>query len=87
MSVDVDDDLIELLEMSLATGEDPEESLSIGEGKDLLGCTVKDSVTEFTGTVTEIVHYLDGTSRVLVEAIATDGGIASAYIDVGRITR
>ena len=53
-----------------------------------IGTKVRDKVTKYEGVVTAVTHYLDATSRVLVQSTSLDkdGDIrAGEWIDVGRL--
>lgn len=52
----------------------------------MLGNTVKDRVTGFSGVVTGVVHYLTGCSQALVQPPVKDGELKeSHWFDVQRL--
>ena len=55
--------------------------------KDLLGRKVRDKVTGFTGIATCVAHYLNGCTRVNVEAPVKDDGTlrGSEFFDIDQI--
>lgn len=61
------------------------------DNKDLLGCTVTDNITGFTGVVTGQVRYITGCNQVLVQPRLPDTADkhdmpTSSWIDEQRLT-